>query len=429
MAAAGPGVTPDQRTRAVVLIARVRWLSLAFGCVELALAQPPPISRAGMAAGLAASGLYNVGTRWVHRVPHRRLEWFIVLGLVIDFLAVTNSVLLSANAPIDDGYLLYVLVAIEAGLLYQLTGATAFAAAFLGAFPIWIVVRIHYVRESATPGSLVFGATTMIIAAAAVGLLARELNDRAATAARHAVEADDATTSLRTLVNMLVHELRTPLSVVIGYGEILREEGLMTTPRDRRNAAAQVVTKAEEIRGLIDELLTAARIDSGQLGIQPRTVDLVAVATAAVERVRPRAELLAADIELAVGRPSVPVSADPSTLDRILDNLLNNALSYSTAPRHVKVEVGQESDAWITVTDNGVGVPVELRDRIFDRFVRGGASTGAPGTGLGLWISRTLAERNGGTVSLDASAPDHGSTFAVHLPRLSDVRGWFDPVG
>jgi signal transduction histidine kinase len=114
----------------------------------------------------------------------------------------------------------------------------------------------------------------------------------------------------------------------------------------------------------------------------------------------------------------VLVQADAEHVGRILDNLINNALTYCVGQPRVTVSVSNLGQPTIAVSDNGVGIPAEKRELVFERFVRlDDALIGpVPGTGLGLYISRELARRHGGSLVLDESAPGKGSRFLLRLP-------------
>jgi signal transduction histidine kinase len=224
----------------------------------------------------------------------------------------------------------------------------------------------------------------------------------------------------RDFMNMAAHELRTPLTVLHGYLSMLRD-GTFGPPSQRWDQPLQVMAgKIDDLSRLVDDLLIGARLERGAARSEPRALDLVGLAVAAVERARPRVALLGGHLELQAGEQAVPVVADPDDVERILDNLLNNALTYSaTAPR---VVVRVESDVAcvrIAVEDHGRGIPAALHERVFEQFFRiDDRKLGYPlGTGLGLYISRQLAEAQGGGLRIARSAPGEGSVFVLELPR------------
>jgi signal transduction histidine kinase len=155
-------------------------------------------------------------------------------------------------------------------------------------------------------------------------------------------------------------------------------------------------------------------------------LDLRIAVEEAARRAEPRVQLLGGELLIDVTDDSLVVSADPEHVGRVLDNLVNNALTYRRPGQPAWVRIAAQVDegvAVVAVEDRGRGVPPELRDRIFERFVRGEQGTGgAPGTGLGLYISRQLAARHGGKLELEQSLPGQGSRFSLRLPRVTGSR-------
>jgi PAS domain S-box-containing protein len=238
--------------------------------------------------------------------------------------------------------------------------------------------------------------------------------------ARLFAEAKEASRLRSEFLNMAAHELRTPLTVINGYLSMLNDGSLGRPPPRWRGPVELLAGKAGELGRLVDDLLLTSRLESGGLPARADRLDLRSVVEAAVRRAAPRVELAKGHLESAVPPDPVPVTGDPEQLSRVLDNLLNNALSYrrgNQAP-WVRLElVVQDGQADVVVEDHGRGVSSEMRERIFERFVR--ADEGADrtsGTGLGLYISRQLAQRHGGSVQLQSSVPGEGSRFVLRLP-------------
>ena len=233
--------------------------------------------------------------------------------------------------------------------------------------------------------------------------------------ARLFAQAQAVTRAQSDFLNMAAHELRTPLSVIAGYVSMMEDGTLGEPPRHWLGPLETLRSKSAELEALISELLIASRLEAGTIPFQGGEIDLREAAFAAVERVQPRAGLLGARLDHRF--PSEPVIAvgDYDQVARILDNLLNNALSYSSGPPHVTVVVRAGEDTRVEIRDRGQGVPAEHRERIFERFHRidDPAVRHVPGTGLGLYISRQLAIRMGGRLTLDRTTPGKGSTFTL----------------
>jgi two-component system OmpR family sensor kinase len=239
-------------------------------------------------------------------------------------------------------------------------------------------------------------------------------------------ETEAALRRQRQFVADASHELRTPLTSVLANLELLEA----SLEGEDQELAASALRSSRRMRGLVADLLLLARADAGRrLGREP--VDLGQVVREAAAEVAP----LAADHEVAVAiegpRPGsepsaradegteAPVGVEGSTdeLQRLVRNLLENALVHTPSGTRVEASAWMDDGtATIEVRDEGPGVPPELRERVFDRFVRGdGDGGGPPGTGLGLAIVRAVAERHGGSVEL-GDAPGGGARFTVRLP-------------
>lgn len=221
-------------------------------------------------------------------------------------------------------------------------------------------------------------------------------------------------------MNMAAHELRTPLSVIRGYVSMLEDGSFGPLGQSVARPVSVIASKTDELGRLVEDLLVSSRLEAGTMPTSSDHFDLRSAARAAVERCEPRAELLGADVQLLLPARPVPVVADLDHVSRILDNLLNNALTYTLATPEVTVSVASKPRPSISISDNGVGVPESERERIFERFYRleHPDLPRQPGTGLGLAISRELAALQGGTVIAEA-APGGGSIFRLELPPAS----------
>jgi signal transduction histidine kinase len=235
--------------------------------------------------------------------------------------------------------------------------------------------------------------------------------------ARLFAQAQAVTRAQSDFLNMAAHELRTPLSVIAGYVSMMEDGTLGEPPRHWLGPLETLRAKSAELEALISELLIASRLEAGSIPFQEGEIELREAAFAAIERIQPRAALLDARLTHRFPVDRVMAAGDAEQVGRILDNLLNNALSYSLERPRVMLVVHGGEDTRIEVRDHGRGVPPEERARIFERFYRidDPAVRHVPGTGLGLYISRQLAIRMGGMLTLDRTAPGKGSTFTLRL--------------
>ena len=234
------------------------------------------------------------------------------------------------------------------------------------------------------------------------------------------VQAQESSRAKSEFLNMAAHELRTPLAVVVGYLSMLSDGTFGELNPDCDRVLQILRQKGDELNRLVDDLLTASRIEAGTVPSRLTEYDLREVARQAVRKATPQAELLGAEVHLELPEGPVFVQADPTHLARIVDNLVNNALAYSRGMPWVKVTVGTGQHAVLMVEDRGVGIPADMRERVFDQFVRieSAEEPLQPGTGLGLYISRELARRQGGELAVVDSEVGRGSTLALTLQRV-----------
>jgi signal transduction histidine kinase len=217
------------------------------------------------------------------------------------------------------------------------------------------------------------------------------------------------------LVRALSHDLRSPLTAILGHAQMLHQaaQAAGVDVRLQRHSAA-IVTGAKRMEDMISQLVEMNRLESGQLPLRRETVDLGAFLADLLERASQAMESSRLRVEVARDLP--PVSADPSQLERIFTNLLTNSLKYSRPGTPVTLSA-EGSERWVTISvaDQGEGIPEAERQHVFHRFWRGRGAARAEGTGLGLYITRLLVEAHGGCITVE-SRPGQGSTFEVVLP-------------
>jgi two-component system sensor histidine kinase MtrB len=202
------------------------------------------------------------------------------------------------------------------------------------------------------------------------------------------------------------HELRTPATAVYGAFATLVGRGDELTPELRAELLRVGYEQSERLRRLLEELLDLSRLDASTLAVEPRPLVLRSVVETIVDQSVPRQTEIELNIPL-----DLAVLADPLVIDRVLSNLLTNAVRYGAPPIRVGAE-RRNGRLSVTVEDGGSGVPAELRPRLFERFAVGGSGEG---TGLGLAIARAYARAHGGDVSYDPDAP--GARFELLLPQ------------
>jgi signal transduction histidine kinase len=219
-------------------------------------------------------------------------------------------------------------------------------------------------------------------------------------------------------LDIAVHELRSPLTVIQGYASLLEGGDLGSLEAPALKAVRVIAAKAREAQEIASSLLTVARLESNELRIDREEIPLADLLAAVHDRVGPRLDLGGGTLTLACPAAARALG-DADLVARIMDNLVNNALTYSDPPATVSLSVGSaRGGVDIRVGDRGPGVPEQDRERIFERFVRGAGAARAAGTGLGLYVSRECARRMGGDLVLEMSEVGKGSTFLLTLPAV-----------
>ena len=236
----------------------------------------------------------------------------------------------------------------------------------------------------------------------------------------HYMEAQHAIGARDEFISIASHELKTPLTTVKGYVQLLRRHMNEATPNHERvlRTLGQLQDQVGRFEELVDELLDVSRIQSDRIRLNYERLDLSYLVSQVVERVTQAYEQQSPHIvEYAIPGP-IWGSWDASRVDQVVTNVLSNAFKYSPAESTVTVNViAEAANVEIRITDQGIGIAEEDVDVILQPFARGtGASEVAQGAGLGLYISNEIVVRHGGSLSIE-SCPGVGSTFTIYLPR------------
>ncbi len=255
-----------------------------------------------------------------------------------------------------------------------------------------------------------------------VGLLGRLVasavqNIRAYEAERSRVEELRRLSALRAdFVSLVSHELRAPMASVVGSAQTLRQRWRELNPDQRESFLALIGSETERLAALVGDVLDTSRIEAGTFTYRFSDVDLGALVRDSVAGVSVAQDEVAVVADVHGELPSV--RGDRDRLQQVLMNLLDNAVKFSPAGEEVRVSAfHQDSQVRIEVTDRGPGIPPEQQGVIFEKFGRGhgDGSPGKPGTGLGLFIARSIAVAHGGALELE-SRPQAGATFTLTLP-------------
>lgn len=219
----------------------------------------------------------------------------------------------------------------------------------------------------------------------------------------------------RQLMTSLSHDVRTPLTTLIGSLDAAHR-GLLTG-QAREDSLAAARRKAHELKEYVDALFDWFKLQSGEFSLQPRPLEAVELTRDLLVDWVPLLEEQGLGYRLDIPEGPFRVELDPDAYRRMLNNLLQNALVHSQA-RCLTVSLRSRTGALeVQVADDGVGIPAEALPHIFERLYKADASRGSRGSGLGLSIARQLALRMGGSLTA-ASVPGQGAVFTLRFPLL-----------
>jgi len=227
-------------------------------------------------------------------------------------------------------------------------------------------------------------------------------------------------------VSIAAHELRTPLTSIVGYLDLMAEGRFGELPHGLRRPAESVRRNAHRLMRLVDEMLHASLIEAGRVSLSPCECDLVEIVRDAVDDLAPLAATKRHELDTEF-EDTPHILADPDKIQRVVANLLTNAIRYTPEGGMVKATVDRApreryAGSWarLRVRDNGIGIPLDLHARIFEPFsdvhsAKHHTSSGPDSAGLGLYIARFLVDMHGGIISVD-SEEGVFTEFTVLLP-------------
>ena len=282
--------------------------------------------------------------------------------------------------------------------------------------------------------SAVHFATLLVLMSATLTVLFRQMRAKAAAEAelawtreaeserlREANERLSQALALKDEFLMTVsHELRSPLTSILGWASILQTGAL--NGAQQRSAIQTIERNAEEQARLVDDLLDVSRVISGKLHLAIGGVDLADVVRHARESITPAADAKRIQIDVDVDPGAAAIAGDAGRLQQVVWNLLSNAIKFTPEGGRVQLRVRDaDGHVEIEVKDNGAGIAKDFLPHVFDRFRQadGTSHRSVGGLGLGLAIVRHLVEAHGGTVAADSEGEGRGATFRVRLPRRS----------
>jgi signal transduction histidine kinase len=219
--------------------------------------------------------------------------------------------------------------------------------------------------------------------------------------------------------SLIAHDLRQPLAVIQGYAGLLATGSPGPLNDTQREFLAGIDAKIGEVTRLLDDFLDLSRLEAGALVLHPQDTPLAELVARVLGDHQTPARARQLRLECEVEPHGLSVMADPLRLRQILDNLVSNAVKYNRDGGWVRVEaVGDDRIVRLTVADGGPGLTARETSDLFAPFARGHATSGEPGTGLGLVVVKRLVELHGGDIAVESN-PGVGSRFVVELPRVA----------
>lgn len=236
---------------------------------------------------------------------------------------------------------------------------------------------------------------------------------------KDASRVDEVDKAKTEFVSIASHQLRTPLTSVNWYSEMLLQYPSGARPKKYNEYLQKIHAGSQRMVSLVDTLLNVSRIELGTLPVEWRPVDVVELIRATIEEQRPQIAERNLALTLSVPRTKIIIRADPSLLQMIFQNLLSNAIKYTPPRGRVKVSVAQTDGDFllVRVADTGYGIPQKDYGKIFSKMFRADnvKQKGSDGTGLGLYIVKSVITTMGGSIWFD-SVESKGTTFYVRLP-------------
>ena len=249
----------------------------------------------------------------------------------------------------------------------------------------------------------------------------RDIAEGARSAAEQArAEAFEANRLKDEFLSTLSHELRTPMTSILGWAQMMR---MMHLDKETMVTALATIERGTyaQIR-LIDDLLDISRITTGRLRLDQRLFRPRALVEETLDVVRPAVVAKAIDVHTDLGEAPAMLYGDPDRLRQVIWNLLSNAVKFTPAGGRIEVKVLQtQGAAVIRVSDSGQGIPRHFLPRVFERFSQGetGTKRETPGLGLGLAISKYVVDLHGGTIVAESEGVGRGATFTITLPLVA----------
>lgn len=333
--------------------------------------------------------------------------WQYAIATTMGSVLITVAVFAGGPQTAATFGVLYVLVAAYGFYYYPWAVAGWLTALSGGGFAAALLV--HHVEDAGVQWLMIIGA--QVLAGGLIGTLGRNVRDLLRREQSRVAELNELDHWKTTFMRAVAHDLRSPLAAMLGSVTLIRDQAGKLTADQQHDLASGSVSAGERLQVLIEDLLDLDRIEAKE--IQPHREptsldDLVHVSLAAMDL---------GGRSVTVDAAPVVADVEPAKIDRIITNLVSNALRHTPADAEVWVRVrAEDGDAMIAVEDSGPGLPPEIRDGLFTAFGNRDATERAAGSvGLGLHLVRRFTEFHGGTVHA-ADRSGGGASFVVRIP-------------
>lgn len=224
-------------------------------------------------------------------------------------------------------------------------------------------------------------------------------------------------TARKEFLSFASHQLRAPMTIIKGYANLLLDDTYLGSPDKSKPIISKIINSTEELDRLIKNFLDARAIEEGKMSYNPEPIDIVSLTSSIVDNFK----LIAGEKKLTLNfessKPLITVNADQMKLHQVIQNLIDNAIKYTSAG-FIKIAVkDEENRVLLTVSDSGRGISPEIKDRLFGQFVRGKEGIEkTQGTGLGLYIAKEIITAHQGKIWVESEGIGKGSTFYIELP-------------
>ena len=375
----------------------------------------------------------NTSKKYHTRVVTNILFSTVITCLIEVFLVANLSMLADYALNEGSGNMLLVLIAGSNAaivLVYVLTGILIFAVSFLilQEKSICYIGRISDAMENISQGDL--NTTVEVVGDDEFSGMAENLNKMVAEIKDLMDKEREAERTKNELITNVAHDLRTPLTSIIGYLELLSAKQGM--PAEMQYKYIDIAyTKAKRLEKLIEDLFGFTKLNYGKISMNVGKVDIVKLLSQLLEESYPSFVDKNLSYELQSNVPAKVISADGNLLARLFDNLIGNAIKYGADGKRVLVKVTADDEVvTVQVINYGYAIPADELPFIFNKFYRveHSRSTNTGGTGLGLAIAKNIVDMHGGTI--DVSSGAEGTVFSVRLQVDFDVnRENFGKIG